>query len=132
MLETVFFQFKYENMVLHLMPAGASLKRFGEKDFVFIKWKMCRHSFKNEWTLIKVLKIFFNISNTRSWLGFAQKRIQNPIEEIVFEKSKEIAISEDHFFNNVSNMLFANPSRDLVFEISEIIQNCFQCMYSQE
>ena len=42
----------YENKVLQLMPAGASLERFGEKDLVFIKWRVRRHCFKNKWTLV--------------------------------------------------------------------------------
>ena len=29
-----------------------SLERFGEKDLVFTKWRLCRHRFKNEWTLV--------------------------------------------------------------------------------
>ena len=37
----------YENKVLQLMSGGASLQRFG----VFIKWRSCKHWFKNEWTL---------------------------------------------------------------------------------
>ena len=41
----------YENKVLQLMSAGASLKRFGEKYLVFKKCKSCKHCFKNEWTL---------------------------------------------------------------------------------
>ena len=43
-----------ENKVLQLISAGASLERFGEKDIVFIKWRSCRHCFKNEWNLIKI------------------------------------------------------------------------------
>ena len=42
----------YENKVLQLMSAGASLEKFGEKDLVFIKWRSCTHFFKNEWTLV--------------------------------------------------------------------------------
>ena len=34
------------------MPAGASLERFGEKDLVFIKWRLRRHCFKNKRTLV--------------------------------------------------------------------------------
>ena len=34
-----------------LMPAQASVERFGEKDLVFIKWRSCRHCFRNKWTL---------------------------------------------------------------------------------
>ena len=37
-----------ENKVLQLMPAGASLERFGEKDPVFIKWRFCRHCLKKQ------------------------------------------------------------------------------------
>ena len=33
------------------MSAGASLERFGERDLLFIKWRLCKHCFKNEWTL---------------------------------------------------------------------------------
>ena len=51
--------------------------------------------------------IFFDISNSRSQLGFAKKQIWNIIEEIIFEKKQKIAISEDNFFNNVSNMLLS-------------------------
>ena len=40
----------YENKVLQLMPAGASLERFGKKGPCFLKSED-RASFKNEWTL---------------------------------------------------------------------------------
>ena len=46
----MFFSF-YENKVLQLMSAGASLERFGKRYFVFIKWRSCKHCFKKEWTL---------------------------------------------------------------------------------
>ena len=45
----------YENKVLQLMSAGASLKRFGEKYLVFKKCKSCKHCFKNEWTLLNLV-----------------------------------------------------------------------------
>jgi hypothetical protein len=48
--ETVSFSF-HENKVLQLMPAGASLERFGEKTLVFIKGRLCRHCLKNKSTL---------------------------------------------------------------------------------
>ena len=66
--------------------------------------------------------IVFDILNTRSLLGFDYKQIWNIIEEIVFEKKQKIAISEDNFFNNVSNILLSKSSQDLVFEISKMIQ----------
>ena len=37
------------------MSGGDSLERFGEKDLVFIKWRSCRHCFKNEWTLVDII-----------------------------------------------------------------------------
>ena len=45
----------YENKVLQLISGGDSLERFGEKDLVFIKWRSCRHCFKNEWTLVDII-----------------------------------------------------------------------------
>ena len=65
----------------------------------------------------------FDILNTKSWLGFDQKHIWNIIEKIVFEESKKL-----QFLKTISSMMFlicfwANPSRDLVFKISNIIQN---------
>ena len=66
-----------------------------------------------------MFRIIFDISNTRSWLGFAQKQIWNiqcglsmtswSIHTLLMQlslKKQTIAISEDNFFNNVSNMLF--------------------------
>ena len=41
----------YENKVFQLMSAGASLERFGERHLVFIKWRLCKNCFNNEWTL---------------------------------------------------------------------------------
>ena len=38
----------YENKVLQLMTAGASLERYGDMDLVFIKRRLCRFCFKNE------------------------------------------------------------------------------------
>ena len=46
----------------------------------------------------------FDISNTRSLLGLAQKHICN-IEEIVFISSNFLFFFKDNFFNYVSNML---------------------------
>ena len=37
----------YENKVF----SWCQVERFGEKDLVFMKWRSCRHCFKNEWTL---------------------------------------------------------------------------------
>jgi len=45
----------YENKVVQLMSARANLERFGEKYLVFIKWRLCKNCFKNEWTLAKKL-----------------------------------------------------------------------------
>ena len=53
----------YENKVLQLMPAGASLERFGDKDLVFINWRLCRHCFKNQWTLSQILLLESNAEN---------------------------------------------------------------------
>ena len=65
----------------------------------------------------------FDISNTRSWLGFAQNHIWNIIEEIVIRNYNFLLLSE-----TISSIMFQicfweSPSWDLVFEISKIIQN---------
>ena len=31
------------------------MEKFGEKDLAFVKWRLCRHCFKNEWTLVGFL-----------------------------------------------------------------------------
>ena len=67
--------------------------------------------------------MIFDILNTRSWLGFSQKHIWNIIEEIVFKNYNVFLYSEA-----ISSIMFqiclsASPSWDLVFEISQIIQN---------
>ena len=75
----------------------------------------------------------FDISNTKSWLGFAQKHIRNIIEEIVFRNCNFLLFSE-----TISSIMFqicfwANPSQDMVFEVSKIIKTLiigrFQGMY---
>ena len=67
--------------------------------------------------------MIFDILNTWSWLWFAGKHIWNIIEEIVFERSKKV-----QFLKTISSIMlqicfWASPSRDLVFEISKIMQN---------
>ena len=32
-----------------------SLERFGDKDFVFINWRLCRHCLQNEWPLVNLI-----------------------------------------------------------------------------
>ena len=70
--------------------------------------------------------IIFDISNIRSWLGFAKKHIWNIINEIVFRNCNFLLISK-----SISSIMFqiciwANPSWDLVFDISKSIQNINQ------
>ena len=67
--------------------------------------------------------IIFGIPNTRPWLGITQKHIWNTIEDLSLKRVKQI-----QFKNTISSIMFqicfwANPSWDLVFEISKIIQN---------
>ena len=49
------------------MSAWASLERFGENDLVFIKWRLCRNCFKNEWTLAQEQK---EVKLSLSYLSF--------------------------------------------------------------
>jgi hypothetical protein len=65
--------------------------------------------------------IIFDISNTRTWLGFAQKHVWNTIEDLSSKKVNKI-----QFKTTISSIMFqicfwVNPSQDLVFEISKII-----------
>ena len=67
--------------------------------------------------------MIFDISNTWSWLGFAQKHIWNIIDENIFFK-----LSFFTLFKVKSSIVFqicfwVIPSRDLVFGIPKIIQN---------
>ena len=67
--------------------------------------------------------IIFDIFNTWSWLWLIRKHIWNIIEEIVLERSKKV-----QFLITISSIMlqicfWASPSRNLVFEISKIMQN---------
>ena len=65
--------------------------------------------------------IIFDVSNTKPWLGFAQKHIWNTIEDLSLKRVKK-----DNLKKTFSSIMFqicfwANLSQDLVFEISKII-----------
>ena len=86
--ETVFFSL-YENKVLQLMFAGASLERFGEKDIVFINWRSHRHCFKNEWTLGN------NTQRSQKTLLKKNKKIDSIVSDFGYH---EMFLSICHFF----------------------------------
>ena len=91
---------------------------------LMLRWRFCVHSsICPEIYLQSKFWIIFDISNTRSRLGFSQKHIWNIIEEIVFRNYNFLLLSE-----TISSIMFqicfwASPSWNLVFEISKIIQN---------
>ena len=47
----------YEDKVLQLMSAEASLERFGKKYIAFVKWRLCNHCIKNKWTLWRSMPV---------------------------------------------------------------------------
>ena len=67
--------------------------------------------------------MIFDISNTRSRLGFAQKHIWNIIEEIVFLDCNFFTLSKDKSSIVFQTCFWAKSSQGLVFEISKTIQN---------
>ena len=75
---------------------------------------LCAHQYMT-WNLL-LIKVF-DISNTRSRLGFAQKHIWNISEEIVLLNCFFFALFKDKF-----SIVF-QPSQGLVFQISKMIQN---------
>ena len=82
-----------------------------------LRWQFYVHG--STWPKIYfwlMLWIVFDISNTKSWIGFAQKQNWNIIEEILFEKSKKLQ------FLKLQICFLANPSQDMVFEVSKMIQ----------
>ena len=92
------------------------------QDLVFEQSEIIKSLITAPKFLFKVLNNFWCLE-TCPWLWFTQKHIWNIIEEIVFEKSKKV-----QFLKTISSIMlqicfWASPSRDLVFEISKIMQN---------
>ena len=70
-----------------------------------IRWWFCVHtSTCTEIYFLLKFWIIFDISNTRSLLGLAQKHIWNVIEKVVFRNCTFLLFFKDNFFNFFSNM----------------------------
>ena len=89
-----------------------------------LRWQFCVHtSTCREIYFQSKFCIIFDISNTKSLLGLAQKHICDIIEEIVFGNCTFLLLSK-----TISSIMFqicfrVSHSQDRVFKISKIIQN---------
>ena len=89
-----------------------------------LRWHFCvRGSTCPEIFFYSKFWLIFDILNPWSWLWFARKHIWNIIEEIAFEKSKKVQLLKTISSIMLQIRFWASLSRDLVLEISKIVQN---------